>query len=173
MVEWYILLAPLVMLPVLLLFAFVGCGVDTSGGAPLLTVTLRWEKSLGPDAVKVTFRVETTTSNGLNFQKQNTSTTFLEPSPEETFPKDLTFSGFSYGSTDPILCEVFCSVLDKDDKLITNKIDPITHEPETDPLFAKHEGTTDSDGTHWLFVLTPVFDLSNKIVAYILSDATA
>ena len=38
MVEWYVLLSPLLLLPIVLLFAFVGCNANLSGPTPRVNV---------------------------------------------------------------------------------------------------------------------------------------
>jgi hypothetical protein len=54
MIDWYMLLTPLVVLPIALLFVFVGCGLEDSGTNEGLTVRLRWKFDLGPDIVQIT-----------------------------------------------------------------------------------------------------------------------
>jgi hypothetical protein len=43
MIDWYVLLVPVALLPIALLFVFVGCGLDEHGGASVRKVMLRYE----------------------------------------------------------------------------------------------------------------------------------
>jgi hypothetical protein len=161
MVDWYMLFAPLILLPVFLLFAFLGCGLDEEGGAPPLTVTLRWPKSLGSDAVKLTFSATTHFEGEQPPQTESVTTTFLEPPPGESFPGELNACCFHYSTDEMITCNVVCTVFDKDGNSIGG---PVTPPPK--------QGTIETDGSRWFFQLMPVANLENKIVSYNANDVT-
>jgi hypothetical protein len=43
--SWYVFLAPLLLLPIVSLLAFVGCGLDEAGGFAGVPVTIKWTSS--------------------------------------------------------------------------------------------------------------------------------
>ena len=68
MINQFILLTPLILLPILLLFAFVGCGLSTGGIPPWKGIMLNFNRDnllqIGLDTINVTFTI--TTSLGVS-----------------------------------------------------------------------------------------------------------
>jgi hypothetical protein len=125
MIDWYMLLAPLVVLPIIQLFAFVGCDLEDYGTADPLTVTLWVDepiKDSWPAAAKVTFNMTITNSVKKYMETQESSSTFLDPSPESyPIPVPLEFGA----PFDVVLdCTIKFSVRDAKDIEIGNAFPP-------------------------------------------------
>jgi hypothetical protein len=161
MIDWYMLLAPLVVLPIVMLFGFVGCSLEQHGEADPTTITLFLvdpPKTYWPAAHKVTFSV-TITSEKLTYQEsQSLSSTSLEQ-PPDSFPLEMPLS-FYAPSHQVLDCYVDFTGHDASGIKIGSALPPCYPGP------CKKTIDSDGDGPHWRFKAAPT-DLqygANKIV---------
>jgi hypothetical protein len=161
MIDWFVVLVPLAALPIILLFAFVGCGLDEQGEGPELTVSLKWGQPLGVAAgVKLTFMVRLADENVL--ADKSAHTTSLEPKAGETFPLQLDIP-FSIGlpSDKVFVCLASCR-LDDANGLIENGLTPQR----------EHPGTLKHDGSHWHWTLVRIQNVASGGTSFDLIDET-
>ena len=96
MIDWYVLLTPLVLLPIVLLFVFVGCSITTSGTADDVftpVFSLRYSSSIaatvGLDSITITITRD-------SFETGTTSVSHTYTSVPGTSPSGTIFPvGFS------------------------------------------------------------------------------
>jgi hypothetical protein len=147
MIDWYMLLAPLVALPIILLFAFVGCGLEQHGGNPGLTVFLTWQEPipLEPDVHHVGF--------GAEIKDSGQTSAFVDSKniPAEDFQNPGQSSLFfpAVPSDEVITCWIY----------VTTKTIPTMT-----TLVMSHTGTPEDDGPHWHFQVTPDPNSQGQVV---------
>jgi hypothetical protein len=137
MIDWYMLLAPLVVLPIVLLFAFVGCSLEQYGGLEPLQVTLQWSDPLGdswPGADRLKFEGHLWTSTWT--ENESVTSAALEPLP---YSVNLGFGGAPY---EEIMFQLGCTALDASGKEVGKALPPC-------PVFC----TKKREAGDWLFKL--------------------
>ena len=143
MIDWYMLLAPLVALPIVLLFGFVGCGLPGSGELEGLTVTLRWKTDLGPivGGIEVIAKINSDTfTNKKDSQTTDDPKALHNATPLQ--PAELKIP-FDKQPPEFVVCDTFCTLFDTGGK-------PITALPS-----GYNEGIVGGDGRRWVFELRP------------------
>ena len=165
MIDSYMLLAPLVVLPIILLFAFVGCGLEQSGGLEHMTVSLRWWEPLRPDIAKLQFNANAIYNNNAG-HPDSIEVSVLGPffvNPPDGFPLVLDLGADFY----PPL-----------DELVTvNLVCRLMGAADGDVIFSvPHEGqprTREEFGSQWNYDLIAVHAVgTGEIVEYDIQDKT-
>jgi hypothetical protein len=164
MIDSYMLLAPLVVLPIVLLFVFVGCGLEQSGGLEHMTVSLRWWEPLRPDIAKLQFSANATYNNTEHHDSKEGSVV----GPQFVNPPD----GF------PIVLDLGNNFYPPLDELVTvNLVCRLMGAADGDVIFSvPHKGdprTREAFGSQWNYDLIAVHGLeTGEIVGYDLQDRT-
>jgi hypothetical protein len=166
--DWFIVLAPLLLLPIAFLFVFVGCSLQDFGTA-YLNVTLVWQPPLGTDVAELQIEV-----TGYVPSKLATSgATATVPDPNEvyfgqksrgwtlTLSADWAESKEDMPSdSDVISCSLQVSLFDaQGNKLLLSDGKPKVP-------FHEKSGTRSVDGDHWCFQL----DFTASSDDYSISD---
>jgi hypothetical protein len=164
MIDSYMLLAPLVVLPIILLLVFVGCGLEQSGGLEHMTVSLRWWEPLRPDIAKQQFNANAIYNNTGHPDSQEVSV--LGP-----FFLNLP-DGF------PLVLDLGANFYPPLDEMVTvNLVCRLMGAADGEVIFSVlHEGeprTREDFGSQWNYDLIPVHALdTDEIVGYDLQDRT-
>lgn len=150
----FVALAPLALLAIVVLFAFVGCGLRGSGELKGLTVALSWTLDLGSDIAKIIIRVDVTSKSFTGFKERESEFPAALHDATLAEPSVLPIR-FDEQPPEPISCSVFCRLLDAGG---TVRFFAQTPNPKEDVV--------GGDGRTWLFALQPTVDLNGQIVAF-------
>ena len=112
MLDWYMLLAPLLVLPIILLFAFVGCSLEDTGEAEGLAIVLQWKNDLGPDVSKISVRavINSNTYTNKEGTKETSSPESLHGATPDA-PSGLVIP-FPKQSPEYVACDLYCTFFD-------------------------------------------------------------
>jgi hypothetical protein len=156
MIDWYMLLTPLVVLPIALLFVFVGCGLEDSGTNEGLTVRLRWKFDLGPDIVQITGSA-TITSDSVGNAKEKFSPIINSPSSiHEGSALAIQSLWIQFGNQIPkefIFCDIKCGLFNTSDAIDLSNASYLSNAKFK--VFGGWQGTIGGDGHTLVFELRP------------------
>jgi len=151
--DWFSVLAPLLLLPIAFLFVFVGCSLQDFGTA-YLNVTLVWKPPLGADVAKL----QAVASGYIlaHYKAVQNPDTGTDPNPNDgqnlrqlnlTLSEDTDDEGDLPNDFETIVCSLQVSLFDAQGKELLRS--------DGKPKVPYHEksGTLSADGDQWCFQL--------------------